>query len=72
MADPITLVGIEEQHLIGLGHRIIAADMPHEDAAIGIDEARLVSAFLVALMAAAAIADDVTNGDGLRLQEQRC
>jgi len=70
VTDPVVLSAVEEDDLIGLGDNVILADMPLEDAAIGVDEACLVSAFLVALVSAFAIADDIADHDGFRLQQQ--
>jgi hypothetical protein len=72
MTDPVSLLAIEEQHLIGFRNHVALADMALEDAAIGIDEARSMGAFLVVLVSAFAIADDIADEDGFRLQQQGC
>jgi hypothetical protein len=38
VAHPVALGGVEEQHLVRIGDRAVAPDMPHIGAAIGKDE----------------------------------
>ncbi|MNW07497.1 hypothetical protein D3C71_2041240 [compost metagenome] len=59
VADAIVFAAVEEDHLIGFGDRIGLAHVAHEDAAIGIDEACSMSAFLAAFSAASAVADHI-------------
>ena len=40
MADAVAFEGVEEEHLIRLGHRLIAPEMSHEGTAIGENEVR--------------------------------
>lgn len=70
VADPIGLGLIEEQQLVGFGDRIVAADMAHEDTAIGKHQMRGGGAFFFALVPAFAAADDVPYPDGAGVQER--
>jgi len=69
MTDPVTFPGIEEQHLIGLGNCIIAADMAHINAAIGEDQARISCAFLLGPVAAGTTANHVLDREDRRAEE---
>jgi hypothetical protein len=72
MADSVSLASIEEKHLVCFRNGIALTDMALEDAAIRINEACPVGAFLAALVPAFTIADDIADEDGFRLQQQGC
>ena len=69
MTHAVAVAGIEEQHLIGFGHGLIATQMTHEHAAIREDEVGERGAFLSAQLAAAPVAARIANGDAARLQQ---
>jgi hypothetical protein len=70
MADPVAFGRIEEQHLVGLGDGLVAAEMAHEDAAIRKHQMRGAGAFFGALMLAIALAAYIAHRDGRRLQQR--
>src|SRR5262249_34915260 len=70
VADPIALVGVEEQDLVHLGDGVVRFEMSDEEAAIGKDQVRGVGAFLVAAIAAATGAAHVPDRDELALEER--
>ena len=61
MADAIGFGGIEEQDLVRFRHRLVAAQMPGIDAAIGKHQFGGAGAFLRALVPASSGAADVAN-----------
>ena len=56
MADLVTLPLIEEQHVVGIGHRLVAAHVAQVHAAIRKHEVRVRGAFFSAAMPAGATA----------------
>jgi uncharacterized protein YdhG (YjbR/CyaY superfamily) len=70
MADAVALAGIEEQHLVGFGYGLIGAEMTDIGAAIGKDDLGGGGVFFRALLAAAAGAVDVADGDRGGLEQQ--
>src|SRR5271170_3812704 len=50
MTDLVPLAGVEEQDMIGVGHGLIASDVPQVDPAIGKYKVRRRGAFLYAAM----------------------
>src|SRR5258708_33916998 len=69
MTDLIALAGVEEKYMVRIGHRLIAADVPHVNAPIGEHEMRGRGAFLCAAMTARAAAADVSQRYGIRGQQ---
>jgi hypothetical protein len=69
MTDLIALAGIEEKYMVRIGYRLIAADVPHVNAAIGEHELRGRSAFFCAAMTACSGASDVSQRYGIRSQQ---
>jgi hypothetical protein len=64
----IDFCAVEEQHLIGFGHRIVAVEVAHVDAAVRENQVRGVRVLFIALMSAFATADNVPDREGLRIQ----
>jgi len=64
VADAISFAAIEENHLIGLGHRVAPTHMAHKNAAIRISQARRMRAFFSAPVGTCPVADDVPKSDG--------
>src|SRR5712671_1567400 len=69
MTDLIALTGVEEKYMVRIGHRLIAADVPHVNAAIGEHEMRGRGAFFRAPMTARTAAADVSQRYGIRIQQ---
>jgi hypothetical protein len=69
MTDLVSLAGVKEKYVVGIGHSLIAADMPHVHAAIGKYEMRGGGAFFRAAMTARTAAADVSQRYGIRLQQ---
>ncbi len=61
MADPVGFAFVEEDDLVGLRHRLAAAQMMHVNPPIGEHQVSRGSAFLCALVPACARARDVPN-----------
>jgi hypothetical protein len=70
MTDAVFLALVEEQHLIAFRHRVVAAHVPHVDAAIRKDQEGRLGAFHRAGVSAAAPAHDVANVRGRGIQVQ--
>src|SRR5690349_550479 len=70
MADAIALARVEEQDLVRLGDRVVAAEMAHVDAAIREDHVQRGRELLRALVPAQALAPDVADDDAGRLQQE--
>src|SRR5262249_52373034 len=70
MADAIAFAGVEEEDLVRLGDRIVSAKMSNVNAAIREHHVGGVRGFLIAVMPAAALALDISDGDDLRLQKR--
>jgi len=69
MTDLIALACVKEKYLVRIGYRLIAADVPHVNAAIGKHEMRGRGAFFCAAMTARAAATDVSQRYGIRIQQ---
>lgn len=69
MADLVRFEGVKKEQLIRFGHRLIAVEMAHEDAAIGKYELRRGRTLLGALRAAATDARSVPDGDDRGFEE---
>jgi hypothetical protein len=69
MTDLIPLVRVKEQHLVGIGDRLIVPDVPQVNAAIGKYKMRGRGAFFHAAMTARAAAPDVPQRHGIRIQQ---
>jgi hypothetical protein len=69
MTDLIALAGVEEKYMVRIGHRLIAADVPHVNAAIGEHELRGGGAFFRAAMTAHTAAADVAQRYVIRKQQ---
>jgi hypothetical protein len=70
MADSVALVSVEEEHLVRLGDRIVSREMSDVNAAIREHHVDSVRGFLIALMPAAALALDISDGNETRLQKR--
>jgi hypothetical protein len=69
MTDLIALAGVEEKYVVRIGYRLISADVPPVNAAIGEHEMRGRGAFFDAAMAARTRAADVSQRYGIRIQQ---
>ena len=69
MTDLISLTGIKKKYVVGIGHSLIAADVPHVHAAIGEYQMRDRSTFFRAAMTARTAAADVSQRYGIRIQQ---
>jgi hypothetical protein len=70
MTDPVTFGGVEKQHLVCLGYRLIVPNMPHINAAVRKHQLRGSRALLRALMTAASAAHCVPDRNRRRLQQR--
>ena len=68
MTDLIPLVRVKEQHLVGIGDRLIVPDMPQVNAAIGEYKMCGRDAFFHAAMTARTAAPDVPQRHGIGIQ----
>ena len=68
MTDLVSLAGVKKKYVVGIGHSLIAADVPHVNAAIGKYELRGGGAFLRAAMTARTAAADVSQRYGIGIQ----
>jgi Homocysteine S-methyltransferase len=71
MADLITFAGIEEKYVVGICDSLIAADVPHVNAAIRKYKMRGRNTLFHASMPALAAAADVSQHHGLRVEQVR-
>jgi hypothetical protein len=69
MTDLISLAGVKKKYVVGIGHSLIAADVPHVHAAIGEYQMRGRSTFFRAAMTARTAAADVSQRYGIRFQQ---
>jgi hypothetical protein len=69
MTDLIALAGVEEKYVVRIGYGLIAADMPHVNAAIGEHEMCGRGAFFDAALTARTGAAEVSQRDGIRIQQ---
>jgi hypothetical protein len=69
MTDLIALAGVKEKYMVRIGYRLIGADVPHVNAAIGEHEMRGRGAFFCAAMTARTAAADVAQRYGIRSQQ---
>src|SRR5215510_7555763 len=70
VADTIAFIGVEEENLVRLGHRIISPEMPNVNAAIWEDDVGRTRGLLIAVMPAATRALDISDTDQLRSQQR--
>src|SRR5262249_5054333 len=70
VTDPVAFILVEKQHLVGLGDRILTADVTDVCASIGKHEVGRSSTFLCALVSAFATTDHVAKADGGGLDEK--
>ena len=69
MTDLIALAGVKEKYMVRIGYSLIAAHVPHVNAAIGEHEMRGRGAFFRAAMTARTAAADVSQRYGIRIQQ---
>jgi hypothetical protein len=70
MTDPVTFGGVEKQHLVCLGYRLMSPNMPHINAAIWEHQLRGSRALLRALATAPAQAQCVLDLNRRSLQQR--
>ena len=70
VVDAIALTAVEEQHLVGVGHRLVASETPDENAPIGKNDVRRRGVLVGGGLPAGAGAPHVANGDRCRFQER--
>lgn len=70
VADAVALVYVKEEDLIGFGHDLVAAEMPHVDTAIGKNQLRPGCVLFRVRDLAGAATTDVANGEDRRLQKE--
>jgi hypothetical protein len=69
MTDLVSLAGVEKKYVVGIGHSLIAADVPHVHAAIREYQLRDRRTFFRAAMTARTAAADVSQRYGIRIQQ---
>jgi hypothetical protein len=69
MTDLVALAGVKKKYVVRIGHRLIAADVPHVNTAIGEYQMRSRGTFFRAAMTARAAAADVSQRYGMRIQQ---
>ncbi|WP_233202257.1 hypothetical protein [Dyella sp. AD56] len=69
MADLITLLSVEEQHVVGIGHRLVGRHMPQIQPTIRKDQLGGCGAFLRTPVLTGAAAVHVTQREGVRRQQ---
>jgi hypothetical protein len=70
MADLIAFAGIEQQHMVRIGDRVVAADMPQVGSAVGEHQMRRRHALLCAAMPARTRAMHVSHRDRTRFEQE--
>src|SRR5258708_1617015 len=71
MTDLVPLAGVEEQDMIGIGDGLIATDVPQVYPAIREYKVRHRDAFLHAAMTTLAVAPNVSQRHGIRVEQAR-
>src|SRR5271155_5706713 len=69
MADLITFAGVEKEYVVGICYSLIAADVPHVNAAIGKYEMCGRNTFFRTAMTASTAAADVSQRHSIRVQQ---
>src|SRR5262245_29959859 len=70
MADAIALHRVEEHYLVGVGDRVVAADVADVEPSVGEDEVRDPRTLFRALMPALAPTEDVADRDRLGVEQR--
>src|SRR5262245_13145894 len=70
MADPVTFIGIEKQHLVSLGDGLLITEMPYVHAPIRKHQLLASGALLRALAPATALTLCLPDRDRLRFEER--